>query len=680
MGLLLSCWFIVGTILIPNGFARWNQLSFFVHPVLLVFCELFLISKYLVGQVIFVLVYPFRVVFRAILFVFRLLRSRTTGLVSLVVDVVEVSDEADESAEAEQYFEAPGAEDPTRSAVVHERWGGAPAGVGSSPRSVLDYYERFFPGVSIDVPDKNRYSDHRVADEVYEERPQKGKRKRRDSSSAASESGPFLLEPETEMDAEEVYNAEPSGFFERESDDGEDIEDAASLAAYQLSSRREWLAVEESGRDFTFPHIRSRGSRSYPKGLEGVLERERDEDHFPRDFPVTVRRLEGEKRDEDHHPWASPVHVRRLEDEKGHEDHVLWCPPVPVRRLEDERRFDPEEDGDSEELEASEEESAQEDPPLGENLPAATSREKDADHEEYEKRMKWFDRVNYERTRGASEILNIRPGNPSFLRNVEVRIRAFQGMSIQSLLKSIEDGLEMVYVSQTCLSWEALHRQYCRATEALVAAAAGSSSGAGQGVPCANTISKFQRFVVLLERYMENENKETRRFWNYSQGRISDAKFLQVPEISGDERRPDGTPAARQVVAAVEKAVQVFWSFLRRDDHRAGGILKKLLWVDPQAEDPRDLNLLDDLKKVLRKKEKQLKKLQGSRSAARQLDSERMETLFATIDIKLVARVLRMSVISTQQLEWCRQKLAQVEIGRGNVLRARGEFLPFPFS
>ncbi|CAA6665204.1 unnamed protein product [Spirodela intermedia] len=68
-----------------------------------------------------------------------------------------------------------------------------------------------------------------------------------------------------------------------------------------------------------------------------------------------------------------------------------------------------------------------------------------------------------------------------------------------------------------------------------------------------------------------------------------------------DERRPDGTPAARQVVAAVEKAVQVFWSFLRRDDHRAGGILKKLLWVDPQAEDPRDLNLLDDLKKVLRK-------------------------------------------------------------------------------
>lgn len=55
------------------------------------------------------------------------------------------------------------------------------------------------------------------------------------------------------------------------------------------------------------------------------------------------------------------------------------------------------------------------------------------------------------------------------------------------------------------------------------------------------------------------------------------------------------------------------------------------------------------------------------------------EILFTMIEMKLVSRVLKMSMISTSQLEWCQEKLNDVKFEAGKVTRANTVSL-FPSS
>jgi hypothetical protein len=48
------------------------------------------------------------------------------------------------------------------------------------------------------------------------------------------------------------------------------------------------------------------------------------------------------------------------------------------------------------------------------------------------------------------------------------------------------------------------------------------------------------------------------------------------------------------------------------------------------------------------------------------------------VDIKLVSRVLKMSRISTNHLQWCQKRLGKLGIHKGKVHRARGTVL-FPY-
>lgn len=94
------------------------------------------------------------------------------------------------------------------------------------------------------------------------------------------------------------------------------------------------------------------------------------------------------------------------------------------------------------------------------------------------------------------------------------------------LLKILESDLEMVYVAQTCLSWEALHHQY-RKVKALVA----SSTNGGFYDKIAE---RFQKFQILIERFLENERGgKGKRYWTYVQRRSSIKSLLQVPPVSG---------------------------------------------------------------------------------------------------------------------------------------------------
>lgn len=74
------------------------------------------------------------------------------------------------------------------------------------------------------------------------------------------------------------------------------------------------------------------------------------------------------------------------------------------------------------------------------------------------------------------------------------------------------------------------------------------------------------------------------------------------------------------------------------------------------------------MKDLQRKKRCWLKR--AVNPAAIQGEYPKKEILFTMIDMKLVARVLKMSIISTCQLKWCQEKLNNIEFRGGIVMRA----------
>lgn len=88
--------------------------------------------------------------------------------------------------------------------------------------------------------------------------------------------------------------------------------------------------------------------------------------------------------------------------------------------------------------------------------------------------------------------------------------------------------LETSYVSQLCLTWEALHCQYTQLTQIINCQSETSK--------CYNHCAQqFQQFQVLLQRFIENEPfQRGLRPEIYAHTRNSFSKLLQVPNILGD--------------------------------------------------------------------------------------------------------------------------------------------------
>ncbi|PSS35140.1 Protein of unknown function DUF1666 protein [Actinidia chinensis var. chinensis] len=308
------------------------------------------------------------------------------------------------------------------------------------------------------------------------------------------------------------------------------------------------------------------------------------------------------------------------------------------------------------------------------------SREEDLDsfYPKYAQGMRWFDLINHERTCGISAILNKQlPSSCSFesTKPVEFSIPyiSWSKMARRRLLRSLESDFELVYVAQSCLSWEALHYQY-RKVEAL------ACTSFQNGAFYENVVAKFQKFQILLERFMEDERCEGKRHWNYVQRRLSSKSLLQVPQVSGYmEEREDGARGeamrATEVLKGIEKCIKAFWLYVQTDQKKPQWKFKSFLWPYPPVEDPRDLQLLADLTKTLQK-ELWLKDLRGKKRCWLKRvinpieESQKKELLFTMIDMKLVSRVLKMSKISTSQLKWCQHKLDNIEFKEGKVLRA----------
>ncbi|KAL7611315.1 hypothetical protein Lser_V15G13022 [Lactuca serriola] len=303
--------------------------------------------------------------------------------------------------------------------------------------------------------------------------------------------------------------------------------------------------------------------------------------------------------------------------------------------------------------------------------------EKDSFYKSYTERVNWFDLLNQERTCALQALV----GNNKRRLGGDERI-----------LKSLESDFEMVYVAQSCLSWEALHDQY-RKLEAIVDSCAHDTSD--YGALCSSTlVVKFQRFQILLERFMEDERSENgKRYWNFNQRRSSLKSLLLVPQVSEkanhkkEERNEELMMRATDVLKTIEKCMKTFKSFIEVDKKKPWWRTSNhLSWTPSPLEDPQDFNLLHDLTRTLQQKELWIKHLKGKkrcwlRNKVTDLgDSQKKDMMFAMIELKLVSRVLMMSLISTPQLHWCQQKLNNIDLNHGKITRSCSHPLLFPPS
>lgn len=75
MALLSSCWLLIEAIIIPHGFRKWICLSFFIHPLILFACQLFLWLKLIKEWILYVASYPLKTIFIFGSYVFRTFRN-----------------------------------------------------------------------------------------------------------------------------------------------------------------------------------------------------------------------------------------------------------------------------------------------------------------------------------------------------------------------------------------------------------------------------------------------------------------------------------------------------------------------------------------------------------------------------------------------------------------------------
>ncbi|KAL3378730.1 hypothetical protein AABB24_004579 [Solanum stoloniferum] len=322
---------------------------------------------------------------------------------------------------------------------------------------------------------------------------------------------------------------------------------------------------------------------------------------------------------------------------------------------------------------------------LGHEYTSCAEEEVDLLYKKYAERMSWFDVLNHEKLCALSAVLRKHLSSPN---SFEYEMEPTVGLPVEYIslskvdrkksVRSLESDLELVYVAQSCLSWEALHHQY-KKVKALCC------STSKNGVFYGNVAATFQKFQVLLERFVEDDSCGGKRHLNYVHTRFSQKNLLQVPEISGyvesNERLDGEITKPIEVLKAIEKCIYAFWFYVRTDCKKK----KNFLWSQSRVEDPRDILLLPDLTRKLQMKELWMKDVKGKRKCwlrraikPQQEDLSKIEFVLTLIDMKLVSRILYMSIISTSHFKWCRQKLDNIEFKNGQILRSPTTLPLFP--
>lgn len=161
----------------------------------------------------------------------------------------------------------------------------------------------------------------------------------------------------------------------------------------------------------------------------------------------------------------------------------------------------------------------------------------------------------------------------------------------------------------------------------------------------------------------------------------------------------------------MKQSITIFWEFIKADKDQTVGILKVLMGTHVALRDPSDAGLLEDIQcelhqvshnNFVKRKQKTIsiliesinfyhsvqkeKKLKDITRTCNRLvkfkkpykeDQMNRDVLFSRVDLKLVARVLKMPRITTEQLLWCHNKLSKIKFVERRVFR-EPSFLLFP--
>ncbi|XP_011098621.1 uncharacterized protein LOC105177245 [Sesamum indicum] len=323
-------------------------------------------------------------------------------------------------------------------------------------------------------------------------------------------------------------------------------------------------------------------------------------------------------------------------------------------------------------------------------------------YKSYRERMRKFDIVNYQKMYAMGflqlkdplqSMSKQKQSAPTLKSIVSQNLWLFKHKihgtdPMKKFIKELQGDLEVVYVGHMCLSWEFLHWQYEKALDLW--------DSDPRGARRYNEVAgEFQQFQVLIQRFIEDEPFQGPRVQNYVKSRCLLRNLLQVPVIREDKLkdkrmgrkkdRDEYVITSDMLVEIVEESIRIFWRFVWADRDCTMASLnghKKL----PELTNSEDLKLLEEVKKVVQKKERKLKDVLRSencilrkfrRCREEDSDSDQVLYFFSQVDMKLVCRVLNMSKITREQLIWCHNKLSRISFVNRKIY-VEPSFLLFP--
>ncbi|KAL2935321.1 Canalicular multispecific organic anion transporter 1 [Bienertia sinuspersici] len=202
--------------------------------------------------------------------------------------------------------------------------------------------------------------------------------------------------------------------------------------------------------------------------------------------------------------------------------------------------------------------------------------------------------------------------------------------------------LEVAYVAQICLAWEALNWNYATFKR--------------------KQASKTE--FVLLQRYVETEP--------YERGKRPEI-YARMRNYEGEDNEDAKERIATEsFLKLLEDGIQTFMNFLKADRESHCQIIKAALFK-ARPRGTIDPNIIKVVKKYNKKKKLKLKELRQSNRVClkrRKLPREEdMEILMGLIDLEVVSRVLRMVDLTPEQLHWCEAKMGKLQFLDGKLLR-----------
>ncbi|XP_062193215.1 uncharacterized protein LOC133896634 [Phragmites australis] len=318
-------------------------------------------------------------------------------------------------------------------------------------------------------------------------------------------------------------------------------------------------------------------------------------------------------------------------------------------------------------------------------------------YKSYRERMRKFDILCYQKMyaidflqlRGPQQSTNsLKSLSPTVTSILSHNFRSSRRRSPEDpserFLKELRYDLETVYVGQMCLSWEFLRWQYEQACDL-------PESDPYHSHQYNQVAGDFQQFQVVVQRFVEDEFFKDPRLPNYINNRCILRNLLEVPVIKEDslkdrmedQRKGNYVVTSEELENVMEEAMHILWEFIKADKVETMSVLKGLSSTHVELQNPSDHDLMAHIHAALQKKEKRLKDLLRTGNCIVKKfkkpkeDRTNQNLFFSQVDMRLVARVLRMPRITSEQLQWCKAKLDNIILVDRKIHR-EPSFLLFP--